>query len=111
MNPALKPKRTPEQKAEEEAIRRQHAANPIRAVPAGALNQESFATILRLVGKLRAARESQGLGVAELAVRMGIDVSALEGMENGKILNPSLATLCKWVEALGQKLEFELTAA
>ena len=33
MKPTTKPKRTAEQQAEEDAIRRQHAANPIRQRP------------------------------------------------------------------------------
>lgn len=111
MNPTAKPKRTAEQKAEEEAIRRQHAANPIRSVPAAAIKAESFALILRLIGKLKAVRENQGLSLAEVAARMGVDAKTLEDMESGKALNPTLATVCKWAEAVGQKLEVELTAA
>ena len=110
MNPTTKPKRTAEQRAEEEAIRRQHAVNPVRAMPAGAINQESFAAILRLIAKFKSVRETQGLSVTDLATRMGIDVPVLDGMESGKTLNPTLATLYKWAEALGQKLEIDLTA-
>ena len=111
MNPATKLKRSAEQKAEEEAIRRQHAANPVRVVPAGAINQQSLGTILRLIVKFKAAREKQGIPLAEIATRMGIDVAALEGIEAGRMLNPTIATLCKWAEALGQKLEIDLMPA
>jgi hypothetical protein len=48
MKPPIKPKRSAEQRAEEEAVRRQHAANPIRQRPAGAINRQSFAAILNL---------------------------------------------------------------
>ncbi|MFL5240682.1 MAG: hypothetical protein ACJ8FY_01120 [Gemmataceae bacterium] len=58
MKPTTKPTRTAEQRAEEEALRRRHAANPVRQRPAGAINQRSFAAILKLV-------------------RMGIDPPAL----------------------------------
>jgi hypothetical protein len=44
----MKPKRSAEQRAEEEAICRQHAANLVRQPPAGAINQRSFAAILSL---------------------------------------------------------------
>lgn len=110
MNPAIKPKRSPEQRAEEEAIRRQHAANPIRAIPAAAISQESFASILGLIAKLKGAREKQGLSLAEVAERMGVDTNLLEGMEAGRVLNPAIGTLCKWAESLGQKLELDLVA-
>ena len=49
MKPTTKLERTAEQRAEEEAIRRQHAANPIRQRPPGAINQKSFTAILSLV--------------------------------------------------------------
>ena len=106
----MKPKRTAEQRAEEEAIRRQHAANPIRQRPAGAINQQSFAAILSLAAKFKALREQQGLTLAESAERMGIDAPALSRLETGKMLNPTLATLHKWAEALGQKLDVELSS-
>src|SRR5947209_16943805 len=104
MTPTSKPKRTAEQRAEEEAVRRQHAANPVRQRPAGVINRQSFAAILRLVARFKALRESQGLTLAEVSERMGIDPPALSRLETGKMLNPTLATLHKWAEALGQKL-------
>jgi DNA-binding XRE family transcriptional regulator len=110
MNPTTKPIRSAEQRAEEEAIRRQHAANPIRTVPATTIDQASFASILRLVAKFKSVREQQNLTVTEVATKMGIDDMTLANLESGKNLNPSLATLCKWAEALGNRLNIELTA-
>src|SRR5437667_453928 len=82
--------------ADEEAVRRQHAANPIRQPPAGAINQQSFAALLSLLAQFKALRESQGLTLAEVAERMGMDAPALSRLETGKMLNPTLATLFKW---------------
>jgi DNA-binding XRE family transcriptional regulator len=110
MKPLVKPKRTAEQRAEEDAIRRQHAASPIRQPPAGAINRQSFTAILSLVARFKAVRESQGLTLAEVADRMGIDPPALSRLETGKVLNPTLATLHKWAEALGQKLDVDLSS-
>lgn len=110
MKPTIKPKRTAEQRAEEEAIRRQHAAKPIRQQPAGAVTQQSFAAILQLLARFKAIRESQGLTLAEVAQRMGIDPPALSRLETGKMLNPTLATLHKWSEALGQKLDVDVSS-
>jgi transcriptional regulator with XRE-family HTH domain len=109
MEPMIQPKRTAEQRAEEEAVRRQHAAHPIRERPAGTINQQSFAAILGLVARLKAVRESQGLMLAEVAARMGIDPPALSRLETGKVLNPTLATLHKWAEALGQQLTIDFS--
>jgi transcriptional regulator with XRE-family HTH domain len=55
-------------------------------------------------------RESQGLTLAEVAERMGIDAPAWSRLETGKMLNPTLATLYKWAEALGQKLDVDLSS-
>src|ERR1041384_4999206 len=110
MNPTTKPKRTAEQRAEEEAIRRQHTANPIRTVPASAINQESFAMMLGLIAKFKSVREGQNLTVAEVAAKMGIDATMLVNLEAGKNFNPNLATLCKWAEALGHRFTADVTA-
>jgi DNA-binding XRE family transcriptional regulator len=111
MKPTTKPKRTAEQRAEEEAVRRQHVANPIRHRPAGTINQRSFTAILSLVARFKSVRESQGLTLVEVAERMGIDAPALSRLETGKMLNPTLATLHKWAGALGQKLDVDLSSA
>jgi ribosome-binding protein aMBF1 (putative translation factor) len=110
MKPSSKPKRTAEERAEEEAIRRQHAANPVRQRPATAINRQSFAAILTLMARFKGERENQGLTLAEVAERMGIDAPALSRLETGKMLNPTLATLHKWAEALGQKLDVDLSS-
>ena len=111
MKPTTKPLRTAEQRAEEEVIRRQHAANPIRQRPAGTISQQSFKAILSLAARFKAERESQGLTLAQVAERMGIDAPALSRLETGKMLNPTLATLHKWAEALGRKLGVDLSPA
>ena len=108
--PTIKPKRTAEQRAEEEAIRRRHAENPIRQWPADVVEQQSFAAILHLLARFKAVRESQGLTLVEVAERMGIDPPALSRLETGKMLNPTLATLHKWAEALAQKLDVDLSS-
>lgn len=108
MKPTIKPERTAQQRTEEEAIRREHAANPLRRPPADAVDQQSFVGILTLLAQFKAAREALGLTLAEVAQRMGIDAPALSRLESGKLLNPTLATLHKWAEALGKKLTIEL---
>jgi DNA-binding XRE family transcriptional regulator len=111
MKPPIKPPGTAEQRAEEEAIGRQHAVNPIVRPPAGAINRQSFTAILSLLARFKAVRESTGLTLAEVAGRMGIDAPALSRLETGKALNPTLATLHKWAEALGQRLDVDLSSA
>jgi transcriptional regulator with XRE-family HTH domain len=48
--------------------------------------------------------------LADEAERMGIEAPALPRLESVKMLNPTLATLHKWAEALGGKLDVELAA-
>lgn len=110
MKPGARTTRTAEQRAEDAAIRRLHATQPVPQRPAGVINSQSFASILKLAGRFKAARESQGLTLNEVAERMGIDAPALSRLETGKMLNPTLATLHKWAESLGAKLEVGLTA-
>ena len=107
----MKPERSPEERADEESIRRQHAASPVRQRPGAAVNQQSFSAILILLSRFKAAREGQGLTLAEVADRMEIDPPALSRLETGKMLNPTLATMHKWAEALGLKLNVDLTRA
>lgn len=98
-------KRSPERQAQEEAIRRDHAMNPRRPRPANVIDQRSFVAILTLMASFKSIRENQGMTLAEVAARMGIDPPALSRLENGKMLNPTIATLFKWAEALGHSLE------
>lgn len=111
MKPRTKPTRTAAQIAAEEAIRRQHAANPMKERPVGTISSESFAAILTLVARFKSVRESQGRTLAEVAERMGIDAPALSRLETGKMLNPTLGTLHKWAEALGQRLDVGLSSS
>ena len=111
MKPKVKPRRTAAQRAEEEAIRRQHMANPVRKRPAGTINRDGFAAILDLLARFKTARERQGLTLAEVAKRMEIGAPALSRLERGKTPNPTLATLHKWAEALGCKLNVDLESA
>ena len=80
MKPTIKPKRTAEQRAEEEAIRREHAANPVRQRPAGAINRQSSTAILSLLTRFKAVRESQGLTLAEVAERMGRSLDSVKNL-------------------------------
>ena len=77
---------------------------------ASKVNQSSEAA-KGTIARFKAARESQGLTLAEVAARMQIDAPALSRLETGKTLNPTLATLHKWAEALGQKLDVDLSPA
>jgi transcriptional regulator with XRE-family HTH domain len=62
------------------------------------------------VAALRAERERQGLSLADIAERTGIDRAAVHKLEIGVNRNPTLATLNRYAEALGVRIEWSLKA-
>ena len=57
------------------------------------------------------ARDLIGYGtVRGLNVRMEVDAPSLSRLESGKVLNPTVATLHKWAEALRHKLVIDLAS-
>jgi predicted transcriptional regulator len=70
-----------------------------------------FVELNGFVTKLRGAREAQGLSLADLSERTGIDRSALSKLENRKNLNPTFATLARYADAVGLRITLGLTKA
>ena len=58
---------------------------------------------------LKAERIAQGLSLADMRDRTGIDRPALSRLENDETANPTIATLTRYAEALGKKLSISLT--
>jgi DNA-binding phage protein len=61
-----------------------------------------------LIAALRAERERQGLSLADLAERTGMDRSAIHKLEIGLNSNPTYATLTRYASALGTRIEWHL---
>jgi transcriptional regulator with XRE-family HTH domain len=61
-----------------------------------------------LIAALRAERERQGLSLADVAERSGIDRAAIHKLEIGANTNPTLATLTRYAGALGARIEWNL---
>jgi ribosome-binding protein aMBF1 (putative translation factor) len=61
-----------------------------------------------LIAALRAERERQGLSLADLAERTGMDRAAIHKLEIGLNLNPTYATLARYATALGTRIEWNL---
>jgi DNA-binding Xre family transcriptional regulator len=57
-----------------------------------------------LARALREERERQGVTLAELSRRTGIDQAALSRLESGRHDNPTLSTLCRVAAALGKRI-------
>jgi DNA-binding phage protein len=58
----------------------------------------------QVLGALRAERERQGLSLADIHERTGIDRAALSRLENNEEANPTLATLERYAQAVGKHL-------
>jgi len=59
----------------------------------------------QVLAELRAAREKQGLSLADLRERTGMTREAISRLENNEKPNPTLSTLVRLATALGMKLE------
>src|SRR5262249_8901213 len=58
----------------------------------------------KVMASLKKERESQGLTLATLAERAGIDQAALSRLETGSHCNPTLDTLFRIASALGKEI-------
>ena len=58
----------------------------------------------QVLAALRAERERQGLSLADINERTGIDRAALSRLENYEDANPTLATLERYAEAVGKQM-------
>lgn len=63
----------------------------------------------QVVSALHAERERQGLSLADINERTGIDRSALSRLENNEEANPTLSTLERYATAVGKQLIVLLT--
>jgi len=61
-----------------------------------------------LIATLRAERERQGLSLTEIAERTGIDRAAIHKLEIGLNKNPTCATLARYADALGARIQWNL---
>ncbi len=62
----------------------------------------------KLIAALRAERERQGLSLADLAERTGMDRAAIHKLEIGLNSNPTHSTFTRYAEALGARIEWKL---
>jgi DNA-binding XRE family transcriptional regulator len=61
-----------------------------------------------LILALRAERDRQGLSLADLAERTGMDRSAIHKLEIGLNRNPTYTTLARYAAALGAEFDWTL---
>src|SRR5262245_52568468 len=103
------PPRTPKQLAEEKAIHEQLSRERPRPDPTTAIRAKDFREYLRLVAAFKKARDTQGMTLAQLAEKTGMDEPNLSRLLAAKTANPTLSTLFRVAAALGMDLTFGLT--
>ena len=70
---------------------------------------ESQAALHEAFQLLKAERVSQGLSLGDMEQRTGIARGNLSRLENETAANPTIATLTRYADALGKKLQIVLT--
>lgn len=71
----------------------------------------SYLGIGQLFRRLREERESQGLSLADMAERTGMDRAAISRLENGHQSNPTVDTIIRYADALGKTIQWSVTDA
>lgn len=61
------------------------------------------AELIRFGETLRQAREREGIGIAELAARSGIDAQQVNALEAGR-LDPAFDVMCALADGIGIRL-------
>jgi len=69
-----------------------------------ALIRKEGTPLRQVLAALRGERERQGLSLADINERTGIDRAALSRLENNESANPTLATLERYAEAVGKQM-------
>jgi DNA-binding XRE family transcriptional regulator len=109
----LKIERTPEELAElreERARFSRERPGPEDLIASGEYEgpyrQGNIMALLSAVAELKRHRDEQGLSLADVSERSGLDRALLSRLENGKVLNPTLATLWRYADAIGAQVSF-----
>jgi transcriptional regulator with XRE-family HTH domain len=74
------------------------------AAEEGPFRQGHVMALLVTIFTLRRERDRQGLTLAEVSERSGLDKGLLSRLENGRILNPTVSTLWRYAEAIGARV-------
>lgn len=68
------------------------------------LRKQEGTPLRQVLAALRAERTRQGLSLADINERTGIDRAALSRLENNEDANPTLATLERYAAAVGKQM-------
>jgi Helix-turn-helix len=107
----LKVERTPEElaelKAERERFSRERPGMDDLIASGdyeGPCRQGDLMALLSAIAELKRQRDERGLSLADVSQRSGLDRALLSRLENGKVLNPTMATLWRYAGAIGSHI-------
>ena len=107
--------RTPEEQARIQALRERfqserptHEELIASGEYEGPIPQDALVSFFATMAKLKSERQRQGLTLADVSDRSGLDIGLLSRLENGKVVNPTLATLWRYADALGRTVTLDV---
>ena len=115
---ALAKYRTPEQRTDEEMVRKTLDDGPSigELVDRGEVDPErimsgtAFDALQMVLSRLKRERVARGVSLKDLAERSGIALATLSRLEGGKNPNPTFETLSRIATALGLELRLDVVA-
>jgi hypothetical protein len=100
---------TPEEAARDREIREKVQQEFADGVPrGGSMTMGDYFDIEWLLADLKAARRAQGLDLAELSRRTGVEESELTALESGPQWKVTLHALVRYARAVGKRLTVNL---
>jgi DNA-binding Xre family transcriptional regulator len=70
----------------------------------GPYRQGNIMALLSAIAELKRQRDERGLSLTDVSQRSGLDRALLSRLENGKVLNPTMATLWRYADAIGSQI-------
>jgi DNA-binding XRE family transcriptional regulator len=109
---------TPEDRARHQAIRETFKNEPTleALIARGELSGhpvtlDAYLNLRLLVGSLRKLRKEVQLSLSDVARRSGMDKSMLSRLENGRVANPGIETISRYLDALDKVIEWRVADA
>ena len=72
------------------------------------VSQGEYLDLRAMLAGLKKHRERQGLSLADVAERSGMDRAAVSRLENGVYVNPTVDTLYRYAQAVGAEIGFSV---
>jgi predicted XRE-type DNA-binding protein len=72
------------------------------------VSQSEYLDLRAMLAELKKHRQRQGLSLADVAERSGMDRSAVSRLENGVYVNPTVDTLYRYAAAVGAEIGFSV---